>query len=429
MSREKIKRTRQEAIENASRELAIELNVGGDRFNREDFGWFLLGEGLDTDDLQAIRERSLALAKDGHPNGHEPDTVQFFLDELDYWLDKRAFEMAKEGFRKMSEKTRREETRHRVTEPEFSRFEEDLLNVLKKDKDHGISFDGKLIFKSSRYNCDLRAIDVHWDEKKGDLVLVGAVKDEVARMGGNIRNEKGEPVFKNTIEVSFREVYEDMKHQREARFNESYLISKTRKSVIDKYITHRLERLERLDLTGGGVLSFKDFNIKDVKTSGHIVSGILIGEDGRVNLRDHNGGSVSLLDFSLSDIQDFGDNMGSIVNMYDQAFVTYTEGRQKYLKEGHQYDTFLDNLGTSEGLACIYEKGYPNRICNAIARRHSGCDLFDTAIYNNKEIHDRVHRYRASGVLIQNTTYERRTKTGEKPAAIHKTKHKTGMSI
>lgn len=423
MLREKIKTNRQEAIEELSRALAIEIIYGGDRFDRVDFACTIINKGLDINDLQAIRERSLALAK-----GNQFNNIEFFNNRLDYWLDRRAFESTKENY--MMRARSQTQSSQRITESEFLRFEADLHNVLKNDKSHRISLDDKLVFKSGRYDCDLRVIDVHWDEKMvGDIVLVGAVKDEIARMGGDIHDEKGDSMFKNTMVVSFREAYEDMKRQKGEMFNEFDLISMTRESVINKYIMCRIDHLDSLSLMSGGMLSFKEFNMKDVKTSRYIVSSILIDDDGGVYFQNHIGDSVFLSDFSLSDIQNFGNSMNNVIDMYNQAFATYEEGKHKYLKEGHQYDTFLDNMGTSEGLARIYEKGYPNKICSAIAYCHSGCDLFDMNFHSITEIRRRVCKYRILGVPLKNPSHERKAKDEKKSAAKQRTKHKAGRSI
>ena len=78
--------------ETLARDLAMEITVGGDRFDRDDLFFFLSEAGASKDDILLLRNQTLELAKDMQPDGHEPDTIAFFNKELDFWLDTKAFE-------------------------------------------------------------------------------------------------------------------------------------------------------------------------------------------------------------------------------------------------------------------------------------------------------------------------------------------------
>lgn len=72
-------------------DLAIEITVGGDRFDRDDLFYVLRNAGMKTEDLAQLRKNTVELAKDMQPDGHEPDTVAFFNRSLDFWLDVKAY--------------------------------------------------------------------------------------------------------------------------------------------------------------------------------------------------------------------------------------------------------------------------------------------------------------------------------------------------
>ena len=78
-------------IESLSHNLAIEITVGGDRFDRDDLFYVLRNAGMKSEDLAQLRNDTVELAKDMQPDGHEPETVAFFNRSLDFWLDAKAY--------------------------------------------------------------------------------------------------------------------------------------------------------------------------------------------------------------------------------------------------------------------------------------------------------------------------------------------------
>lgn len=78
--------------ETLARDLAMEITVGCDRFDRDDLFFFLSEVGASKDDILLLRNQTLEVAKDMQPDGHELDTIAFFNKELDFWLDTKAFE-------------------------------------------------------------------------------------------------------------------------------------------------------------------------------------------------------------------------------------------------------------------------------------------------------------------------------------------------
>lgn len=78
-------------MDDLSYNLAIEITVGGDRFDRDDLFYILRNAGAKPEDLAQLRKNTVKVAKDMQPDGHEPDTVAFFNRSLDFWLDAKAY--------------------------------------------------------------------------------------------------------------------------------------------------------------------------------------------------------------------------------------------------------------------------------------------------------------------------------------------------
>ena len=76
-------------------DLAMEITVGGDRFDRGDLRYFIRENDGSAKDMDFIRSRALEMACTMQPDGREPKTVEFFNKSLDYWLDPK-FHAAKD---------------------------------------------------------------------------------------------------------------------------------------------------------------------------------------------------------------------------------------------------------------------------------------------------------------------------------------------
>lgn len=283
---------------------------------------------------------------------------------------------------------------NRISEADFASFEKELLVVLKNDRDHHIGFDGKLMFHSTRYGCDLEAADVHWDPKRGDLVLVGA-----CRNGAVIDESKGFPQILNCVEIPFREVYEEM---RDGQHNELYLVSKTKKSVLDKYILKPLEKLENLGVIDVGSVIFKDFGLKDVRLGGSSVTGIHKNPEGKVVFTSDGAPErPAAFGNSITDIQSLGRNFSGIFETYEAAMNDFIEAKRSIVgtnQSATDYDVMHAN---SEGMATLYEKGYSARICNAVSRRVADSSFFDLSKNDVKAISKAVRDYREKNIFIQ----------------------------
>ena len=166
-----------------------------------------------------------------------------------------------------------------MSDEQFRRFEGELLATLRRDPDHQFAFDGKLRFHSSRYNCELSAVNVHLDERKGDLVLVGAFLSGEPQ----IDYSRGYALIQHELSVPFKECFEDLKST--PGFNEMYLISKSRKAVIDKCLSAPLRTLSALDADRDGRIELGDFFRKDVRINGGAEGvGSLSMRDGKVEI-------------------------------------------------------------------------------------------------------------------------------------------------
>lgn len=81
--------------ETLAHDLAMEITVGGDRFDRDDLRYFICENDGSAKDMDFIRSRALEMAFTMQPDGREPKTVEFFNKSLDYWLDPK-FHAAKD---------------------------------------------------------------------------------------------------------------------------------------------------------------------------------------------------------------------------------------------------------------------------------------------------------------------------------------------
>lgn len=76
-------------------DLAMEITVGGDRFDRDDLFGLLRGAGAGVEDMDFLRRQTLETAKDMQPDGYTEKSVAFFNRQLDYWLDPEAFQFSR----------------------------------------------------------------------------------------------------------------------------------------------------------------------------------------------------------------------------------------------------------------------------------------------------------------------------------------------
>lgn len=281
-----------------------------------------------------------------------------------------------------------------ISESDFSAFQDELLEVLKRDADHHIDFDGKLVFHSGRYNCELAAMDVHWDKNKGDIVLVGAV-----RSGGIIDESKGFPQLVPNVEISFRECFEDMRGQ---KMNEVYLISKTKKSVLNKYIIQPMKQLETVGIAQGGKLLVSDFGLKPIDFGDSKVTGIEKDDNDKIILSsDSHGQNLPVFENSLSMIQKFGESLSRVVDSYKAATKDFVEAKRSLVGNNQTYSDYDILKANSEGMATLFEKGYHAGICNAVTKNFTGSAFFDLSKNDFRSISKAVDDYRRKNILIQ----------------------------
>jgi len=86
---QEISKKNSKELDNVINDLAIEITVGGDRFDRNDLCFALLNAGCDSSRLPEIKEQVIAKAVTMQPDGQEH--VKFFQDSLNYWLDENNF--------------------------------------------------------------------------------------------------------------------------------------------------------------------------------------------------------------------------------------------------------------------------------------------------------------------------------------------------
>ncbi len=281
----------------------------------------------------------------------------------------------------------------------LGRFESDLRGALVRDREHQFAFDGKLKFYSSRYQCTLEAVSVFLDPVKQDIVLVGAFISGTPQFDYS----KGFPVIQHELSLPFRECFRDMQNA-ERGFNETYLVSKTRKAVLDKCVLYPLNALRQCNADRDGTVLLSDFGPKDFKVSDSRVTIGCVGAEGRnVVLEDKDGRPVNIASVSLSDLSRLGERMDVIRALIQEARNSFLGERGKLVQENGTVTDWDLRKGAEKGLGSLHEKGYPLRVCYAVARTFSPdlADFFDDSKVSAKEVDGMMRRFRESGRLVE----------------------------
>ena len=306
----------------------------------------------------------------------------------------------------------------KLSDEDVQRFEKDLLAALKNDPQHQFAFDGKLHFFSSRYGCEIKAVNVLWDPDKGDLVLVGAFLSGAPV----IDMSKGFPVFKTEFAIPFSECYRDMKENPSA--DESMLISKSRKAVIDKCLGYPMKLMKGTHLEGGRIC-FDDYlsaggpgleggltvnsGLPSAVAYGTAeVSSVREAEDGRFIIESDfadRSYELNLSGASLCDIQKIGNRILDAYALTQQARKVFCKAKEKFVRPGSTSDQVTDRMGEAEGLASVFEKGYPLRVCDSVAKTFcvEYANYFSDAMEyaTRSEIQHWIRNFRKTGWLEQ----------------------------
>lgn len=273
--------------------------------------------------------------------------------------------------------------RRSLTQEQFELIEKDLLRALARDSEHQFAFDGKLKFFSRRYNCTMEAVDVHYDPAKNDIVLVGAFLSGTPQFD----TSRGYSVIKPELELPFREVYADMKATE--GYNEGYVISKTRKAVLDKCLAYPMGQLLANGAGRDGCISldeFRDFERKppvlpgrrDTPQAMPFPMEISV-RDGQFTFRDRDGRELNLRGYNMTEIQAVGKSLLEVRQMFVDARKDYIAAKNGVVREHAQTSERDEREGEKAGLTAIYEHNYPVRICHMVARNLSASfpDAFD----------------------------------------------------
>lgn len=275
-------------------------------------------------------------------------------------------------------------------ERNYERFEQELLQVLKNDKEHSIPFDKMLAFKSRRFDCVLAAADVRLDSKTGELVMVGAFKSGKPI----IDTSKGYPVMKVDVEIPLRECYEDLKM---SSGQEDRLLNKAKKAVLDKYVTGYVNSFAKRGLTKDNKLVFENFGLDDFKIDHSSV--LSLTHDGNnITVTSSNSFSPSfdtkISRFHLTEMQEIGSYLKQIEDKYKEAVSIYS-ARKKELEPLSMTQSERDTEEHNrDALLTMYKGNFPMAICNSVAQTFAGSDMFDLDKHSLSEIHKLVSGYK-----------------------------------
>lgn len=292
----------------------------------------------------------------------------------------------------------------KFNESDYKKFEADLLTVLKKDSSHKLDFDGKLIFRSSRYDCLLAATDVFWDEKTGDIVLVGAFKSGKPVMD----QSKGYSVMREHVSVPLKECFEDLKM---SSGMEMRLLGKARKAVIDKYVSAKLNLYSSRSIMRDGILDLKSLGIGEFireRASGFPVDhthidAVMRDSDGKVSLVCTNslstGFDCPLSSMPLADIQLLGAQLERVNKAFSEASDIYTSKLQSLEPRNMSYSDAEQRQHREAALMEVFNSKASLDICNAVARTFTSWNIFDRQERSLRDIKDSVKNYYSKGSL------------------------------
>lgn len=285
----------------------------------------------------------------------------------------------------------------RISDQQERLFERELLTALRRDPEHQFAFDGKLRVFSSRYGCTLEAVNVHWDEKKGEAVFVGAF-----RSGNPVYDmSKGYAVVQHEIAIPFSECFEDMKST--PGFNEAYLISKTRKAVMDKCLSFPLRQLQAKGGIRDGGIDLSEFSANQptvTYSGGSLNVQSVSSKDGQFEIVCSDGYPLKVSNLSLPDIQKIGESLLAVDKYIKIARRAFIDAKNAVLPEQSTSLSERDVRESEEkGLSSIYGMGFPLRYCDAVAKMHSSSfkDVFDDRKHSPLEIDRMVRAYREQG--------------------------------
>ena len=283
----------------------------------------------------------------------------------------------------------------KYNETELMSFERELLAVLKNDPDHRLDFDGKLLFRSRRHDCLLAATDVYWDRKSGDVILVGAF-----RSGKPVMDEsKGYPVMKDRVAVPFRECFDDL---RLSSGNEMKLISKARKAVIDKYLNSSMNWMKSKGLVEGGILNLISLDVGKFRINRADVVGLGVGSEGKITLLCSNSFASNFCTeaskIPISDIQSLGNQLVRFQDMYRSAASVYSETLRSENPRSMSFSQHDDQAATAAALLAVYDRNFPMKVCDMVAKDFAGSDVFDSSLHSASQIEKSVRSMREARV-------------------------------
>ena len=283
--------------------------------------------------------------------------------------------------------------KNKITDEQERLFERDLLQVLGRDPDHQFAFDGKLRVFSSRYRCELRAVSVELSPE-GDVVFVGAF----LRGEPQFDTSKGYRTVVPELRIPFSECFNDLRTT--PGFNEAYLVSKTRKAVLDKCVAHPMQLLDVSGLSSRGKVEMLETAvIAGASGVGDVRVGSVACRDGMVTVETDDGVPVGVSRMRLTDIQRLGRSLHTMNAYVREVRKDFIEAKNASLPSRN--GSFSENdirLGEEAGLAAIYGK-HPLPYCDAVARTFAVThkDVFDVSRRSAAEIDRMIRDYRENG--------------------------------
>jgi len=286
----------------------------------------------------------------------------------------------------------------RLEKIRFNNFQADLLRALKADGDHRIELLKSRPLKSSRYGGMVKLVDVEWDRRADEIVLVGAFMPDGRDRAADDAPKPGERVL-----LTLEECYDDMYYTngREQCFLDDILEAARR-----KYLLPCVDLLKKYDMFEDGVIDFRKYGFMDIC----VLKG---GEGGRdrlitMDIKDKDlpyvyswspnqitpPALIETSKLSVAEIRQFGESLGGLVNAVRNAADLYLEGYSVAAASGK---------GSEEsqclGILKMYGGRFHPAILHAVTKEHTGKDFFNPAKYTSGDIRRMMERFSSTGVL------------------------------
>lgn len=325
---------------------------------------------------------------------------------------------------------------------ELRKFLDEMKDFLKGEPDMRLPLKGKFPFFSGYCDSVVQAVDIHLDKKTGELILVGMERyqestvrsDERDTDGPGIRGDYAQRQYVGVsqglrrvstyISRPFEEVFNDMNYSARMGLkingrpcaNGSVLIGRSRKAVLDNYVSKTVFELRelmrrendrqsalRLDEVLEGRPAPKILSLdaaalleREIEKNGKKHTVFLVRTTGGMELNLFNLPLDRIREFSREALRPARDLFRSA----EKEFLSTVSLETSHGGRSMSVSAEEQRAAEAKGLADLYTKGeYPIRVLHGVAKSGSRnfSDVFDTRRHAVTDIDRMVKEYNKGG--------------------------------